>query len=212
MDHPRSAVALFAPILFMGVVNAQWGVRAGMAGEMFGEPLVGEWVLGVDRDVSGRSSIGMDLLWRFDLRGGLLVQNVADHGGLTYYYELDQGVRGVQFRSTYFLSNDVSGVYVGSYIGYRSVVRHLRNVLVSHPNFTSERYDDRTLNNAVFPFGVRIGLRGALDGFFQDLYVGLGYVAGHGADELVEQAPYVPERHRLGGLHLQFGYCFGVGW
>lgn len=56
------------------------------------------------------------------------------------------------------------------------------------------------------PLGLRVGVRGAMDGFFGDLYVEAGYQLG-GAYRTDSG-----EHASLGGFMLQFGFSYGMGW
>lgn len=191
----------------LSTAHAQWGVRWGIAGETIGPSLFGTLVLGGDRDVSGRTSIGLDVIWSFDTSGDVASWDGVDLGTSFVSYSLKKRERGLQYRSLFFLTDGAQGAYIGTQAGFRSVGRALEDSYGSGSNRVEK---DRVM---VFPVGVRFGVRTALDGFLQDVYISVGYNLGHGAgDDLERTAPYLPEKHRLGGLNVQFGYCMGVGW
>lgn len=180
MIHLRSGLAMVVCLLGMNTAVGQWGIRTGFGVEWLGKPLAAQWVIGVDRDVSGRSGVGLDLLWGVNIYGTGGYQDMVTTGNTYVNYVLEPRVRGLQLRSFYFLSDDSYGAYVGSYVGFRNVKRNLRISPENDP-FTPGNADrDHVLSNVVIPVGLRIGLRGELDGWYQDLYVGIGYVVGHG--------------------------------
>ncbi|MDX9749779.1 MAG: hypothetical protein RBT71_01685 [Flavobacteriales bacterium] len=207
----RSLTALAVVALHALPLLGQWGVRAGLGWEQYTPRLDMHWALGVDRDVSGRTSIGLDLI---GVLPALEPENMiasVDHGTdfITYTY-VRKGI-GAQYRSMYFLGGDTEGWYVATSVGFRSLVREMAEVRISAPDGYRDG-PDRSTRALVFPVGVRVGLRSALDGFFQDAYIGVGHLLGSGNDALLDQAPYLIDKHRLKGLSVQVGYSFGVGW
>lgn len=96
----------------------------------------------------------------------------------------------VEYRSQYhFADNSSSSGYVGTSIGYRSLNREISKTMV--------------------PVGIRLGLRGGLQGFYADLHAGAKYQAGGGS--CVQTRDQLSDV-QLNSLTFFVGLDLGIGW
>ncbi len=190
---------LIAALCTTTATQAQWGVHAGFHWEQYTKHLDGHWGVGADRDLSGRTSVRLSVVGTLPMMQERSGSFTKDGQLVSYLYE--RKALGVQYRSIYFLRDDVSGAYIGTTVGFRSLQRTVRPEWVFVPS---------TATNMVFPVGLCLGVRGELDGFYQDFFIGLGMQLGHGSDGLPPEM--ADSEHALRGLTLQIGYSFGVGW
>ncbi|HEY0976635.1 MAG TPA: hypothetical protein VGE21_04125 [Flavobacteriales bacterium] len=130
----------------------------------------------------------------------------------SYYSKLSSWT--VLYRASYFVSNDGSGFYVGSFLGVRHVKETLTLSHVEGPNYVYDQGPFKGLEECkglVFPLGIRFGVRGEMDGWYQDLYFQLGYQIGGG--ELSYASSFMDRNApQLSGITYGLGYAFGVGW
>lgn len=195
---------------------AQWGVQ----GTIFHhEQMTGRhglhWTIGFAHDVTDRSSIGIDLIGHLDLMGDGNFSEETQYAGYTVGYLAQRKVIGVQYRSTFFLGPFSSGVYLGPYIGFRSISRpFLVNYVYSSSSSVGSDNPawarSSTTSAMIFPIGLRFGFRSDMDGYFGDFYVGIGSQLGSGNEEKVPI--YINQKDKLKGLSFQVGYSAGLGW
>ncbi|MEX1133087.1 MAG: hypothetical protein WEC15_07690 [Flavobacteriales bacterium] len=123
------------------------------------------------------------------------------HYGLGYDHDLnDRLAMGVQMRYSagatswvmtyhshyHFSDNESSSFYMGPNIGFRSVDG----------------------SATLIPIGMRMGVRGGLEGFYADLYVGGHYNVGGGGRAVVEEVGATDLRT----LSFCGGIDIGIGW
>ncbi|HRH36739.1 MAG TPA: hypothetical protein PK760_00245, partial [Flavobacteriales bacterium] len=117
---------------------------------------------------------------------------------------------GLLLRSQYFLSDDGGGVYLGPFIGYRSIaLKTVVNSSYSYPYTNSPWEGSHSYQATVVPLGLRFGVRSELDGFFMDYYFGLGTNIGHSS---ALDLPYAGNKGIVRSTYLQFGLSYGIGW
>lgn len=147
---------------------------------------------------SGIRAIPWNIEPVFDEKGGEMT-----HYGLGYDRDLNDRLSlGVDFRilavgtwtaeyrcQYHFADNTSSSFYMGSTLGVRSIGDHYSKVLL--------------------PIGIRMGVRGGLEGFYADLYVGGKYQLGaNGSAVRVDGITY-PGFHTttfVAGLDIGFGW------
>jgi hypothetical protein len=167
--------------------------------------------VGVDLDVSDRTSIGADFLFRLNLFGETELSDYVQYAGYSVDYILTP--RSTQFllRSSYFFSDD-RGFYVSSSFGVRKVSAEVIPSTYDPTGFNQlpAWVVRETAETTLFPIGLRFGVRGELDGWYGDLFVGVGYMLG---ERNLFKAPYLEAKDReIAGLSIQAGYALGIGW
>ncbi len=173
-----------------------------------------QWNLlgGFDRDINDRMSIGVDVT-RSLLFFGL--GDLLDYDPYSTYgqdYALAQRSFGLQYRSSYFWS-DMG--YIASTIGFRSIAMEL-NADRYNSNYNLIEYR-RTERFTLIPVGLRLGFRNDLDGWYNDVYVGLGYNIGGGKTifdgmRAGGEKIVLEKKHELKKIWFSAGYSFGIGW
>ncbi len=212
MMTTRLSFALLA-LSFVAGAHAQWGIRGTVIHYERMTPRVqGNWLVGIDRDVSERTSIGLDLIGHLNFLDDGKSGSAVYDGHHVYYYVVRKSF-GLQYRSIFFLSDQARGAYIGTQVGFRSITR-IFNPSASPINSgtgTTPAWDRQTtVQETVIPLSFRLGLRGELDGWFGDLYMAVGTQLG--TDRTASLAPYAEARDRLAGFTFQVGYAIGVGW
>ena len=190
---------------------AQWGVHGTF---LHHERITGRhglhWTVGLDHDPSDRTSIALEFIGHFNgFAGEGMFHDHASYQGQDVFYTLTRKVVGMQYRSSYFLSNNNSGAYIGSYIGFRQFSR-----TVTTDGFHGTDVPAWTIpqkaTTMLYPVGLRFGIRSDMDGAFMDAHVSVGYQIGHKNERL--NAPYLLEKDALKGFSFQLGYAVGIGW
>ncbi len=195
---------------------AQWGIQAAIHHERMTGRHGLHWMAGFGFDASDRTSIGLDLVGHLSFEPSESYVEDVIYNGYNVSYSLSRNVIGLQYRSTYFLRNDNSGAYLGPYLGFR---RFDREVLVLNTYSNSVGLGSsvdpswaRTYRTTamLFPVGMRFGIRSEMDGWYGDLYVGLGLQLGSVKE--TNAAPFLDEKDELKGFSFQVGYAIGMGW
>lgn len=153
--------------------------------------------LGYDHDLNSRLAWGVDLSY---LTTG--TTRVGDHriemGGLDALELI--------YRASYMTSNNTrSAFYAGSWVG-------VRRYAYSEP-FTdaSGERRHRDANALSVPLGLRMGVRGGLEGLYGDLYLAMGCrLGGTVYTALSDQAAV--RSTALSGAELRVGLALGFGW
>lgn len=202
-------------ILSGQVAVAQWGIQATM---LHHEQMTGRhglhWTVGFAHDVSERSSIGIDVIGHLNLLGDENFSEQLVHDGYSVDYSVNRKVFGAQYRSTFFLGRDNSGLYLGPYLGFRSISRPITLIYAystDYNNYETPAWARSSTTSAmIFPVGLRFGFRSEMDGYFGDIYVGIGSQLGKGKEEKVPV--YLADKDKLKGFSFQVGYSVGIGW
>ncbi len=172
--------------------------------------------MGYDHDFNERISMGLDAV--IDLQRSTSDGQSAEllYQGYSGFYYLSDKVFSVQYRTAYALSdNDEGHLYLGTFIGVRTVKQTADLSYVSDPNgssigngpFISIAEGKKTL----IPLGLRFGLRGSLEGGYADLYTQLGYVVG-GGNSLFTQSYFSGKDFDLTNMAFTLGLAYGFGW
>ncbi len=172
--------------------------------------------MGYDHDFNERLSMGFDAV--IDLQRATESGLSADvtYQGYTGSYYLSDKVFSVQYRTAFALSdNDEGHLYLGTFIGVRTVKQTAELSYVTDPNgysydngpFVSTAEGKKTL----IPLGLRFGLRGSLEGGYADLYTQLGYVVG-GGESTFTQAYFKGTDFDLTNMAFTLGLAYGFGW
>lgn len=213
---------LLSLLLGTQAADAQWGIRfLTPHGEnvtklgLFRQLSIG---VGVDHNVSGRTLIGFDYVWSLGDLFSTENSDITNWNGYQITYSEYVSYSGIQYHSIFFLNDDLYGPYIGTTIGYRRVVQGFNSFSAfdtSTGNFVPESTfgvnTQREEPFSVFPIGLRLGTRGDIeDGFFGDLYVGIGYQLG--GNKAIGNYPFLDEESELSGLVFQIGCAWGFGW
>lgn len=194
-------------------ISAQMGVRLGFQHErVTGVNSGADWhvLLGWDYDLNDRLSGGLD--FSTDTNWEEEYTMPPSLTGNQYYTERTK-VMGVQFRSQYhFSDNDGTSLYLGPTLGLRLVKQMVQYTDEVSSGGWSHSYTQRTKedNAVLFPIGMRLGVRGALDGGYADLYVAIG--ANIGSNEPICDLPFLAEESMPKKMFLQAGISYGIGW
>jgi len=176
--------------------------------------------LGFDHDIGEYLSAGLevDVLWRnvineapHEPRNG---QQLSYNGWDADYVE-DKRAWGLLYRTAFFVDgNGDGGFYIGSYIGMRHITRTLQ---ISGQYSSSSSSNDGpfahnyTADQMVFPIGLRFGLRSSMDGWYGDIYAGIGYQIC-GGKNLFKKPEMADAPTTLAGLTWTLGYAYGFSW
>jgi len=197
-------------------LRAQWGVQTSIHHERLTGRHGLNWMAGLAFDPSSRTSIGLDVIGHLNVMADENFSEQSSYEGFNVSYAVTRKVIGMQYRSSYFLRDDNSGAYLGTYIGFRQFSREvlIQDIYSNTTGFWSGTAPSwarpsRT-TTMLFPVGMRLGFRSEMDGWYGDLYLGLGYQIGHGKEATV--APYLAEKDKLKGFSFQIGYSAGIGW
>lgn len=180
----QSAVRFVAPYDFTKGLN-----DLGVANIQYG--------LGFDHDLNDHLAFGADVIYR--------VEGTSKWSGIGRPPS-DLSGWDVQYRSYYLLGDhERTSFYMGSWIGVRTT-KYVIGQTLSNGSYV--RDEGSTIS---VPVGVRIGMRGGLEGFFGDLFVAFGYAIGgsvpterYGMDGFI--------REPLSGPEFRAGLNFGIGW
>lgn len=210
----RKLALLGAMVLCCATAHAQNGIRYALHAEKVTQaPLFEPLFLSVgwDFDHNDRFSGGLDFVMDMNWRQGY--DSYYYGSGQIGDYEEKVKAVGLQYRSQYhFMDNDGTSLYLGSTVGFRMVRQLIEyQELVAVP-FGSDYY--RTRNNegtgVLVPIGLRLGVRGPLDGGYGDAYVCLGYNAG--SSDPFSPLSFLKEESMPSALMLQVGLAYGIGW
>lgn len=190
----------------------QWGLRLGVPHmESSTSRLDFNFILGLDADVGDRNGLGFEYNFSADLFGNAEEGESFEYDGQTGYYYLTRKCSGFTLRSMFFLNeNDDGSVYLGPFIGIRNLSHELQTSY--YDDYTGDMpawAGRRTEETMLIPVGFRLGWRGPLDGYFGDIYIGIGQQMG---DLDGTGAFYLTQKDQLRRFFLQFGYAMGVGW
>jgi hypothetical protein len=208
----RSLAAALTFCIASGTMG-QWGVQGTL---LHYEPLTGRqvlnWTVGFVHDPSPRTSIALELVGHLNLTFDADDIIYTNYAGYSVLYEIEKKSIGMQYRSSYFLTGENGGLYLGPSIGFRRLSRTVSPEAYSTGNSTvipawSRR---RTEVATLVPLALRMGYRSEMDGWFMDLYVAVGSTVGAGTDPL--NAPYLEDKDKLRPFLLQLGYAIGLGW
>jgi hypothetical protein len=145
--------------------------------------------IGVDHDMSDRIGFGLDVRY-----------------GGTSGYSTEAGLLEVLYSAKYFTSSndDRTAFYLGSFIGYQRIKgTFVRSIPGTGPNYFSTTNTSEEYTNTQIPIGLRLGVRGGLQGFFGEVYAHIGYAIGSGA--------VLPELNTT-PLFMSVGVGLGGGW
>ena len=177
----------------------------------FGNYCVG---VGVDRTFNDRLTAGFDV--GVDVAGALSGEPKSvevTSGGVHTDYQVAPKLLSINYHTEYALGdNDGTHVYIGTFLG----LRHISQKWTSYGYSTDFNYTEAPVNLSnskwLVPIGLRMGVRGATDGGFMDLYVAAGYQVGGGKSitptSKLKDAPYT----ETSALAFTVGWAYGIGW
>jgi hypothetical protein len=193
-------------------------VSVNKGASMFGHYLMG---MGYDRAFNGNLSMGVDIT------ANLLSADDDDEGyGGTAYdvsvpgydaaYFVGTRILSIQYHTAFaFGDNETTHFYLGSFIGYRRV-KQTASLTYTYDPFSSggglppiASYAQGS--GAVFPIGLRAGVRGGLDGGYCDLYLQFGRVLG-GGESVFSQTYLSGDGFDLASTAFTVGFAYGIGW
>jgi len=113
------------------------------------------------------------------------------------------------YSAKYFTSDndDATSFYLGTFFGAQSVKATVEEEVPNSSGYSSYVQSDHT--RMQFPLGIRIGVRGGLDGYFGELFAQGGYAIGNGTIYRTSDGVTVG----TSPLYFTLGFSFlGVGW
>jgi hypothetical protein len=127
----------------------------------------------------------------------------------------------LQYQSKYFAKpNDGSSFYFSSSIAVQSRTQKVEVVSITDFNAYTPlpSYDGitsgsiRSQNDILIPVSFSMGVRGSLDGFFGDVYVGASYLfkSNYTNKNLVTER--FGKNYSYADLAVTFGLAIGIGW
>lgn len=173
--------------------------------------------LGFDHDFNDRISIGLDAVLdvgRATESDGQSIE-VRYAGLIAEYYTNDRFI-AFTYRTAYsFSDNSEASLYVGSYFGVRAFTQKVDLLYVTDPNgFTNGNgpFPQKAEGKKILlPIGLRLGVRGSLEGGFADLYTQLGYTIG-GGESVFAQPYFKGDGFDLSNMSFTLGLAYGFGW
>jgi hypothetical protein len=172
--------------------------------------------MGYDHDFNDRISMGLDAT--LDLQRATEDGNdiSVQYAGYTADYQVADKLFSLTYRTAYsFSDNSETHLYIGSFIGYRSFKQVLALGYVDNTTGTVVGNGPFVQNaegaKALFPVGLRLGVRGSLEGGFADLYTQLGYTIG-GGESAFTQSYFSGEEFDLSSMSFTLGLAYGFGW
>lgn len=197
----------------LSTTYGQWGIRfSPLHIESVTRKVGLNLLVGVDHDLNYRTGIGLDFTYYFDAFADLSDSEEGGTSTMVVNYNIKQRCLGITYRSQYFFSdNDLGAFYIGPFIGVRKSDFEVDPYFAysRDGNYTNISLPTKSYTKVTFPLGMRCGVRMALSGYTQDIYVGAGYQLGSGA----ENGPnYLTRKDELSKFYFQVGLSFGVGW
>ena len=174
--------------------------------------------VGVDRSFNDKFTAGFDVAYDIGHALRSVPQDIyLTNGGYTATYGMSPRLLTMNYHTEYALGDDGSThCYIGTFIGLRHISQKWDLQYTYNPsgNPVSEAYPSAVdLSQWLVPIGLRMGLRGATDGGFVDLYAAVGYQIG-GGDPIVTGSLYQPgiEFMETSSLAVSIGLAYGIGW
>ncbi len=213
-----SAIVLFAGIT--PLTHAQSTAIRLIIGEghkVYTKPAFANYCVGVgvDRTFNERLTAGFDV--GVDVSGAFRAEPksvVVTKGNVQTDFQVAPKLLSLNYHTEYALGeNDGTHVYIGTFLG----LRHISQKWTSDGYSTDYNYVTAPVNISVskwlIPVGLRLGLRGATDGGFMDLYVAAGYHVGGGKQittisSKLKDTPYT----YTSAVAFTVGWAYGIGW
>lgn len=196
-----------------GLAHAQMGIRLSPL-HYEGVEVGSNWhfTAGFDVDMSRRTAMTIEYSSRVDIWGATAT-NVEQVGIAGYFISISPNTRtwSLALRSLYFLSDGTSGGYLATSIGYRAIELELDPIYIDASNYDEPSWVRRSSHQGGYTqLGLRLGVRSELDGFYGDLFLGLGLNLG---DPDLDLPLYMAQSDwGIKDLYLQAGYSMGIGW
>ncbi len=173
--------------------------------------------MGYDHDFNDRISMGLDAV--IDLARATESDSrpiELPYAGLTAEYISTDRFIAFTYRTSYaFSDNSEASLYVGSYFGVRAFTQTMDLIYVTDPNGFSNGngpfLQQVEAKKTLLPIGLRLGIRGSLEGGFADLYTQFGYTIGGGESVFTESYLTGPE-FDLASTSITVGLAYGFGW
>ncbi len=160
----------------------------------------------IQHDVfEGETSPAVGLAYQHDLsqRFGIGLEAVLGFDGFNSAVRSYEGIYSAKY---FFSDNEGTTGYIGSFIGVQSLKAEVTDHVLGSNGYSIPRTVEAS--KIQVPIGIRVGLRGGLDGYFGELFVQAGYALGNGilykADgDIVKTTPLY---FSVGGSFLGFGW------
>lgn len=187
--------------------------------KVYDKPVFGNYCmgLGIDRSFNSRLTVGFDVA--YDVGSALVGENGKavniTSGSSTSSYFVKRHLLTLNYHTEYALAdNDGTHAYIGTFIGLRRITQDWLDDAYYDP-YNGPSPFPRTVSASkwLIPLGLRMGIRGAVDEGFLDLYAQLGYQIG-GGESLYPRYPVLAkaEYTQTSSLAFSLGLAYGIGW
>jgi hypothetical protein len=175
--------------------------------------------LGVDRTFNEKLTVGLDITYDINHALKTMPEYVYySDSGMYFTFYMKPSLLNINYHTEFALGDDDgTHVYIGTFIGLRRLAQKWERdpddgeydqngnwVTMSPP---------KDVSKWLVPIGGRLGLRGATDGGFLDLYCAVGYQIG-GGGSLVSgnKSNWSGGYGEISTLVTTIGLAYGVGW
>lgn len=171
--------------------------------------------VGVDRSFNDRLTLGFDVSFGVGHALSPTGQSVSLRaGGVDVSASMKPGLLSLNYHTEYALGdNGGTHVYIGTFLGLRRVSQKWLDDGMTHYDGSGNLVafsKPADVSQWLVPIGLRMGLRGATDGGFMDLYGAVGYQIG-GGKFLVPNANE-GRYAETSALAVTLGLAYGIGW
>lgn len=140
--------------------------------------------LGYERDLTQRIGFGVELRY------------VGGEDGKGYE---------ALYNARYFTSdNGYTAFYLGTFLGVQRAHGTYSTRTITTGGIVM--YDEKSYAHLQMPVGLRMGVRGGLEGFFAEAFFQVGYAIGAGGEE------YPGSSYSYDPLFVGLGFSIGAGW
>ncbi|MGB3525617.1 MAG: hypothetical protein WBB32_06600 [Flavobacteriales bacterium] len=171
--------------------------------------------LGMDRSFNDRLTVGFDIT--YDIGHALKASPeyiYLTYGGRSGNYQVEPRLLSLNYHTEYAIGDD-GGLhgYIGTYVGLRRITQKWTLSDSYYGGVPSPFAATKSVAKMLVPIGLRMGLRGATDGGFMDLYAAVGYQIG-GGKPIVEETRYNSKEPYMetSSLAVSIGLAYGIGW
>ncbi|MBL7953365.1 MAG: hypothetical protein JNM62_16785 [Flavobacteriales bacterium] len=205
---------ILALVVLSTSAQAQMGIRYGAQHEKPTTAKFGsDWhmLLGWDFDLNDRLSGGLDFTTDMNWGSGYNMPDAAMAG--PDFYEKVKTI-GAQYRSQFHFTDNDDGasIYMGPTIGVRAIKHKIDYYEeVSNGWFSTSEFRETEASKVFFPLGMRLGVRGPLEGGYGDIFLAIGANIGSG-DAPINDVRILRFEATPNKVFFQIGLCYGVGW
>ncbi len=215
---------LFVAMLLAGAAPGAYAQNTavrfilGEGHKVYTTPAFGNYCMGigVDRSFNDKLAAGVDVT--FDIGHALKTSSeyiYMDVQGMDVGYRMTPSLLSINYHTEYALGDDGgTHAYIGTFLGLRHLGQKWRTDGSYYVDINGNPVTvptPRHVSQWLVPIGIRLGLRGATDGGFMDLYGALGYQIG-GGKQLLPGTYAAASYAETNSLAVTIGLAYGIGW